>query len=66
MYLDRSRPELLRSCAGECDRGGTVHTWCLRGVGVEVIRGDDLDAGRAPVIGRHRVGMLVLVPVLMR
>ena len=42
-------PDLLRPDAGEVDRRGAIHARRLRGVGVELVAGDDPDAFRLPV-----------------
>jgi hypothetical protein len=47
--LNRARPDLLRPDPGEIDCGGAVHAGCLRGVRVELIARDHLDAVRLPI-----------------
>ncbi len=47
--LHRARPDLLGADAGEVDRGGAVHARRLRGIGIELVAGDDLHPVRLPV-----------------
>ena len=53
-------PELLRAHPGEVDRCLAVHAGGLRGVGVELVAGDDPDAVKLP--RWRRLAMLVRLP----
>jgi hypothetical protein len=58
-------PDFLRAHARRVDGGGAVHAGRLRGVAVELIAADHLDAVFAPVDGFYCLVVAVIVRVLM-